>query len=184
VDEVSPRARVAPRGRPFERKEPSVVRVEQLMTKDVRSVCPSDSLRDASRLMYERDCGFLPVIRGGGSAKVVGVVTDRDVCMAAYARDQAPSEIRVESAMTTNVRWCRAGDRISGAEELMREAQVRRLPVVDEANQLVGVISLSDIALEAARERMGAEREVSEAEVGETLATISQPREIAARSGR
>lgn len=160
------------------------MRVEQLMTKDVRSVCPSDSLKDASRLMYERDCGFLPVVRGAESAEVIGVITDRDVCMATYRRDQAPSEISVESAMTTNVRSCRAGDRLATVEEIMREAQVRRLPVVDEANQLVGVISLSDIALEAARERSGGSREVSEAEIGETLATISQLREIAARSSR
>lgn len=158
------------------------MRVESLMMKEVRSVFPNDPLREAARVMWERDCGFVPVVRDPESRDIVGVLTDRDICMASYTRDQPLAEISVESVMSRAVRICKPEDRLEAAEEIMREAQVRRLPVVDVANQLVGVISLSDIAREAARERVRTGNEVLESQVGETLATICQPREITSGS--
>ena len=158
------------------------MKVEQLMTKDVSTCVADDTLNQAARIMWERDCGFVPIVENGGTHRVAGVVTDRDACMAAYTKGLPLSEIRVGDVMSTRVRSCRPGEDVHEAEARMRSAQVHRLPVVDEADQLLGVISLADIAREAAREAGSKRKDVSALEIGETLAAIRQPREIAAAS--
>jgi CBS domain-containing protein len=158
------------------------VRIEQLMTKDVATCGPDDTLNRAAQLMWERDCGFVPVVESTERRRVVGVVTDRDACMAAYTRGQSLPEIRVGDVMSTGIRGCKPSDDLAAAEETMRGAQVHRLPVVDDADQLLGVISLADIAREAARQTGSKSREVSPAEIGETIERIRQPRAIAAPS--
>jgi CBS domain-containing protein len=150
------------------------------MTKDVATCGPDDSLNRAAQLMWERDCGFVPVVESAERRRVVGVVTDRDACMAAYTRGRPMAEIRVGDVMSTGVCACRASEDLAAAEETMREAQVHRLPVVDDSDQLLGVISLADIAREAARQIGTKSREVTPAEVGETVTRIRQPRMIAA----
>ena len=159
------------------------MKIEQLMAKDVGTCCPHDTLNQAVRLMWERDCGFVPVVESDASRRIVGVVTDRDACMAAYTRGRPLAEIRVRDVMSTRVRACKPVDDLAAAEEAMREAKVHRLPVVGEAGELLGVISLSDLAREAARAARSKRRAVSAAEVGQTLASIREPREIAAPSG-
>jgi CBS domain-containing protein len=151
------------------------MKVEDVMSKDVGSCEPSSSLNDAARVMWERDCGFVPVVEQGGGPGILGVLTDRDVCMAAYTQGRRLAEIRVGDVMSRTVQTCRADDTLAAAEAAMRASQVRRLPVVDAVDQLVGVISLSDIARRTTRARR-AER-VTSTEVGETLARISQPRQ-------
>ncbi len=155
------------------------MKVEQLMTKEVASCGPNDTLNQAARVMWERDCGFVPIIEGIESRRVVGIVTDRDVCMAAYTRGRTLEQIRVGDVMSTEVRACKPGEDLTAAEATMRRAQVHRLPVVDDANQLLGVISLADIAREAARQVGSKSPKVSAAEIGETLAAIRKPRQIA-----
>ena len=152
------------------------------MTKDVATCGPNDPLNQAAQLMWERDCGFVPVVESPERRRVVGVVTDRDACMAAYTRGQSLPEIRVGDVMSTRIRACKPSDDLATAEETMREAQVHRLPVVDDADQLLGVISLADISREAARQTGSRSREVTPAEIGETVARIRQPRAIAAAS--
>ena len=154
--------------------------VEQIMTKDVATCGPDDTLNDAARLMWERDCGFVPVAEPSPTRRLVGIVTDRDLCMAAYTRGRSLGEIRIGDVMSTGVRSCKPSDDLAAAETTMRDSQVHRLPVVDDADQLLGVISLADIAREAAREAGSKRQEVTVAEIGETLAAIRQPREIAA----
>ena len=156
------------------------MKVEQLMTKRVVCCTPGDTLNDAARIMWERDCGVVPVVDTDGSQHVVGMLTDRDICMAAYTQGQTLSKIRVRDAMSRAVRSCGPSQDVAEAEHTMREAQLRRLPVLDDADQLLGVISLADIAREAAREARSKRQEVTVAEVGETLAAISLPREIVA----
>jgi CBS domain-containing protein len=154
------------------------MKVEQLMTRDVASCGAEDTLNDAARIMWERDCGFVPVLERGEGGRVVGIVTDRDLCMAVYTRGRTLAEIRIRDVMSTQVRACRPAETLAVAEATMREAQVHRLPVVDAAGQLVGVISLADIAREAAREAGAKRRRVSASEIGQTLAAIRQPRQI------
>ncbi len=156
------------------------MKIEQLMTKEVGACQPDDSLGHPARIMWERDCGFVPVTESREDRRVMGVVTDRDICMATYTKGRPLDQIRVRDIMSTGVRSCKPSDTLETAEAAMREAQIHRLPVVDDADQLLGVISLADIAREAARE-VGSKRQlVTTAEVGATLAGITQPRTLAA----
>lgn len=154
------------------------MRIEQLMQKKLASVTAEQSLDDAARMLWEGDCGCVPVVSEDGSHRVVGMLTDRDICMAAYTQGKSLREMRVRGAMSCDVRTCRPGDSIEDVEAILSSAQVRRLPVVDEADQLVGIISLSDLARAAARCRKQKKPALDEAAVAETLAAICQPREM------
>jgi CBS domain-containing protein len=151
--------------------------VGELMAKDVRTCAPDDSLNAAARIMWEADCGCVPVVRDG---RLVGVVTDRDLCMAAYTKGRSLHEVRVREAMSRAVRTCRPTDTVESALETLREAKVRRLPVVDERCEVVGLFSLSDVARAvAALRRLRARREAGE-QLAATLAAICEPRRLAA----
>lgn len=156
--------------------------VEQLMARTVHSCGPDDSLRQAAETMWKNDCGWLPVCRGDGPKQILGVITDRDICMCGMFRDRPLGELRVSEAMASDVKACRASDTLADAEQLMREARVRRLPVVDDQGLLLGMISLADMAYEAERELAAQTREITEQEIGGTLAAICEPhgRQIAA----
>jgi CBS domain-containing protein len=132
--------------------------------------------------MWDHDCGCLPVCGGDGVRRIVGVITDRDICMHALFQGKPLQELRVSDAMAKQVQVCRPGDSLADAEKTMREARIRRLPVVDEQDALVGMISLADLAQEAFRERAAASKEITETEVGDTLAAICEPqhRQLAA----
>ncbi|HVP31140.1 MAG TPA: CBS domain-containing protein [Myxococcota bacterium] len=150
--------------------------VEHLMTKDVWACTPTDSLREAARIMWERDCGCVPVVEGGGSGRLVGIVTDRDACMCEYLQHRPLEELHVADAMTHDVRVCHPSDPVQDAESTMREAHVRRLPVVDDAGQLLGLLSLADIAREAAHESGGKRIDLSLDEVAQTLGAVVEER--------
>ncbi len=127
-------------------------RVEQLMSRVVATCRPDDRLNAAARIMWERDCGVVPVTMPDGDAeRVVGMLTDRDVCMAAYTQGRPLEELVVSSAMSRTVHACAPGDSLPAALERMAAARVRRLPVVDGAGRLVGLLSFADVAHEDAR---------------------------------
>jgi CBS domain-containing protein len=152
------------------------MKVRDLMSRNASTVHLSQSASDAARVMWERDCGFAPVVDDDGKGELVGVVTDRDLCMAAYTQGKPLREIPIGSAMSRGAHTCAPGDSLAAAETTMRAHKVRRLPVV-EGGRLVGVISLSDLARAAAR---GGRERPSDMELGETLAAISEPRQLAA----
>jgi CBS domain-containing protein len=159
------------------------MRIEQIMSRPVQCCAPQDTLARAGQLMWDHDCGCLPVCEGDGAAlRVLGVITDRDICMCGLFQGKALPELRVSDAMSKRALTCTPNDSVATAEKKMREAKVRRLPVVDQAGMLVGMISLADLAYEAARERASSTPEISEREVGDTLAVICEPlhRQIAA----
>lgn len=151
------------------------MRVEQLMTKQVKSCGPDDTLDRAVQLMWDNDCGCLPVCAGNGANRVVGVITDRDICMSALFKGKPLHDLRVVDTMTQQLQLCRSSDSLADVEKTMRQARIRRLPVVDEKGALIGMIALADLAREAARESTGAKQEITETEVGDTLAAICQP---------
>lgn len=122
--------------------------VERIMTRQVASCGPDDTLEQAARLMFDNDCGFVPVV--GSDGHVVGVLTDRDACMAAYTKAQPLSGIKTGDVMSRHVRSCRPGDQVLTVAQRMRAYRVRRMPVVDN-DQLVGVVSIDDIVLAAER---------------------------------
>ena len=151
------------------------MRVEQLMARPVQSCRAEDTLARAAQLMWDHDCGSLPVCGGNGVTRVVGVITDRDICMCALFQNKPLQELRVSEAMAKQVQVCRPSDTLADAEKAMRETRIRRLPVIDEQDALVGMISLADLAQEAARERAATSQEITETEVGDTLAAICAP---------
>ncbi len=151
------------------------MKVWELMEREVASCTASDSLNVAARIMWERDCGCVPVVDRNNV--VVGMVTDRDVCMGAYTQGRSLHLIQVQDVMGQPVVSCEPDDDLITAEKLMRDNKVRRLPVRDADGKLVGVISLSDIALEAEHERhAGGGRSIRSTEVAEILGAVSQPR--------
>jgi CBS domain-containing protein len=152
------------------------MRVEQLMTKSPKTCRPEDTLSDAAQVMLENDCGYLPVTSGEHSQRLLGVLTDRDICMAAQVLGRTLKELRVRDAMMREVHVCHPVARPAAAEAIMREAQVRRLPVVDGSGRLVGVLSLTDLARQATRARSSENPEITEAEIGQLLATICEHR--------
>jgi CBS domain-containing protein len=152
------------------------VKVEHVMSKDVRACRPTDTLSTAARTLWEHDCGAVPVVEGDGSGHVVGMLTDRDVCMAAYTQGRSLCDLSVGSAMSHAPITCAPSNTLEEAAALMQRAQVRRLPVVDESNQLLGVLSLADFAHEARRRTKATARTAAWALVGEALDAITQPR--------
>jgi len=117
--------------------------VESLMTRDVEVCRPDSTLADAAAVMWRRDCGVVPVTEEGG--ELVGVVTDRDICMALSMRGQRAGDVRVAEVMTRGVEVCTPVDDVREALEAMARRQVRRLPVVDSRGHLVGLLSVNDV---------------------------------------
>ncbi|MCE9594592.1 MAG: CBS domain-containing protein [Planctomycetes bacterium] len=157
--------------------------VGELMTKDVATCASSDSLETAARIFWERDCGVLPVVDDAGL--VIGMLTDRDACMAAYLRGARLAELRVGDAMAKHVSTCWPEDSIDVALARMAVERVRRIPIVDAERKLLGVVSLSDVARAAAREARPPLRERRLANVGNALAQIARPHcELAFRPER
>lgn len=145
--------------------------VEQLMTKDVQCCRPDDSLERATQLMWDHDCGCLPVCTDNGARKLAGMITDRDIALCAFFEGKPLRELCVLQAMAKEVRTCLASNSLADAERIMRESRVRRLPVVNKQQGLVGIISLADLAQEASRQQAGSE-DITDGEVSNTLAAI------------
>jgi len=140
-----------------------------IMSSVVRSCSPGDSLNRAAQIMWEFNCGALPVVSDEGL--ILGMITDRDVCMASYTRGQNLSALTVDHAMSRSVKACSAGEPIRRVLEIMEQSQVRRVPVV-EAGKVVGMVALADIArlVEGARIGRAAACDV----LAKALAAISQ----------
>lgn len=149
--------------------------VENLMTREVQSCQPTDSLAHAAQLMWQHDCGCIPVCAGDGERRVTGVITDRDVCMSALFQDKPLRDLSVKEAMSKSLTTLHPSDSLAQAERVMRDAHIRRLPVVDRDGALLGVISLADLAREAIREKTQPRKDVTETDIGNTLAAICGP---------
>jgi len=122
-------------------------RIGALMTAPVQVCSAEDSLARAAQIMWDADCGVVPVV--DGAERLQGIITDRDICMATYIRGAAPSSIRVADVMSRRVRSVSADDSLQRAIASMAEAQVHRLPVVDADGRPIGIISLADVARSA-----------------------------------
>jgi CBS domain-containing protein len=151
------------------------MKVKDLMATEVKSCATHNTLNTAAQNMWDNDIGCVPVV--DTDHRVVGMLTDRDVCMAAYIQGVPLTGSLVTSAMSKQVFSCAPDDDIASAEKLMREKQVRRLPVTDAEGRLAGIISLNDIAREGEREaELKKAREVSDAEIARVMASVCTPR--------
>jgi len=150
------------------------MRVQEVMTVSPQA-CRSDaSANEAARIMWECDCGVVPVV--DSADRVVGIVTDRDITMAAYFQGAPLSHIPIGSIMSPEVVTCSADADLSEAEHLMQEKQIHRVPIVDQSGCLVGIVSLSDVARGVKRSGGLRQRNGEAQELLHTVTAISEPR--------
>lgn len=154
------------------------MKVEQIMARNVRRCAPDDTLDVPARMMWDGDIGCVPVTTSspGGEHTVVGMLTDRDITMAAYTQGRPLHAIRVATAMSRTVCSCHPSDPVSLAVKILEMNQLHRLPVIEGDMQLVGILSLADVAREAKREMHHARRTMADFRVAEAVEAISQPR--------
>lgn len=139
------------------------MKVREIMTATPATVSPGTTLAATAHLLWDANCGILPIVEAG---KLVGVVTDRDMYIALATRNEPASQITVSDVATSTVWACGPNDELQVALDTMKARRVRRLPVVD-AGALVGIISMNDVVLAA-----GAGKAVRNEEVVDTLKAI------------
>lgn len=154
------------------------MKARDLMKENVVVCHPEDALNRAAQLMWDNDCGCVPVVDGSG--RIAGMVTDRDICMAAYTRGLPIDAISVECTMNRDVKTCQADDPIDKIEAIMQGSRIRRVPVVDSECRVVGIVSLNDLAIKAQTEHAFAGKKAADKlHVAETLAAVCSHRECA-----
>jgi CBS domain-containing protein len=135
--------------------------VRDAMTRNVRTATPAQSLADAAQMMKSEDAGAIPVVEDG---RLVGIVTDRDIVVRVVAEGIDPKTLLVADVASSPVVAVTPGQDLDDALALMAQYQVRRLPVVEEDDEVVGILAQADVALN-----------VKEKRAGETLEEISKP---------
>lgn len=148
--------------------------VADLMTRNVATCKMDDRLDVPAQLMWDLDIGCVPVV--DAQQHVIGMITDRDICMATYTQVRPPHQISVGEVMAHEVYSCLPDDNLVEVEEIMRQHRVRRVPVIDLDGRLVGLISLNDLARESARQQTRVQKELTPQDVSTTLAAICEPR--------
>jgi CBS domain-containing protein len=121
------------------------MKVQEVMTQDVKACFPDTNLAAAAVLMWENDCGILPVVANGGNT--VGVITDRDIAIAVGTRGRAPQELRVDEVIQGPVVACSLDDDVHTALKTMRKDKLRRLPVLNSEGELKGILSINDLVV-------------------------------------
>jgi CBS domain-containing protein len=143
------------------------VRVKQIMTPDPACCTPDSTARQAATLMRDHDCGSIPVVEDLKVKRLVGTVTDRDLAIRGLAEGRGP-ETAVSDLMTNDPVTCVPEDEVEDVRQVMVQALVRRVPVVDEDGLLVGIVAQADLARE--------EGAATDREVGRIVEAISEPR--------
>jgi CBS domain-containing protein len=134
-------------------------KISEVMTTDVKVVRPDDTVQNAARMMADMDVGAIPVCDGN---RLQGMVTDRDITVRATAEGHG-GNTPVRDVMTSDVVWCSAEDDSQEVLNRMADAQIRRIPVIDQDRNLVGIVALGDLAIE------------DEENIDEALRDISMP---------
>jgi len=152
------------------------MKVQEVMTQDVKACFPDTNLAVAAVLMWENDCGVLPVVVNGGNA--VGVITDRDIAIAVGTRGRSPQELRVDEVIQGPVIACRLDDDVHTALKTMRKDKLRRLPVLNNEGVLKGILSINDVILHAQK----GNKELDYDDVVSTFKAICEHPHLAVRS--
>jgi CBS domain-containing protein len=149
------------------------MKVQDAMMGTPVSCYPETNLGSAIELLWERNCGILPIV--DAKKKIIGVVTDRDLCVALGTRNRLPGQITVGEVATGEVHSCRGQDDIHSALQTMANKRVRRLPVVNEDGVLEGILSMDNVVLHTVPSGWGREVELSDEDVVNTLRQIYGP---------
>jgi CBS domain-containing protein len=153
-----------------------MTRVEEVMSKTVVSCHEHDTLNRCAQIMWDHDCGCVPIV--DDLLHVLGIITDRDVCMSAYLQGRTLNEISAAVVCDRPVRTCKRSDSVTHAEALMTMHQVRRLPVVDEAGRLVGMLALGDLARHLAFIAKVGPNSQSARDLTLLVEAVSRPRDV------
>ena len=148
------------------------MKVKELMTTDVKRCSLETNLAAAARIMWEGDCGAVPVT--DERDHVVGIITDRDICIAAATRPRPEGEIPVKDVISGALYTCAPGDDVRAVLDTMKARKIRRLPVVEQGGRLVGIVSIHDIA-EQSRSRSA---DVSPDSVLDAFIAITAPAQV------
>jgi CBS domain-containing protein len=144
------------------KRRASSTRLADVMTRHPEVVRPDTSVTEAASLMRDLDIGAVPVCDG---SRLVGMVTDRDIAVRSVADGRDPRLTLVRDVMSSGIAWASQDDPVEDAMRIMKQQQIRRLPIVDDRKHLVGIVSLGDLAVETADDRLS----------GDTLQRISEP---------
>ena len=136
------------------------MKVSEAMTRDVHIVSPNETIADAAKVMAALDAGAIPV---GDNGRLIGMITDRDIAVRAVAASKGPRTL-VRDVMTRDVEYCFEDEDLDHVAANMADIRVRRLPVMNRGKQLVGIVSLGDIAMFEGRPA-----------AGEAIVGVSQP---------
>jgi CBS domain-containing protein len=129
--------------------------VENMMTSDVACCTPETSLQEVAEMMRDCDCGAIPVVAAEDDRHLVGMVTDRDITVRAVAQGMNPLDMTASSVMSSPVITVRRQDSIEDTLRVMEEHQIRRVPVVGDDEQIVGIVAQADVALQSSDETAG-----------------------------
>lgn len=144
--------------------------VQALMKSDVQSAGTVACVADVVAILQANDCGAVPVVDGGN--RVVGMITDRDICLALGPRRLPAAGVAVTDVMSKRVYACGPGEDVLGALETMKNKKVRRLPVIDGDRQLVGILSMDDVVLHAESGKAEKVEKKAELDYGQTVDTL------------
>jgi len=140
------------------------MKVREIMTPDPVCCIPEDKAQKVAGMLRDQDIGSMPVVMDQSSRKLVGVITDRDLCCSVVAQGLDPAQTKIDRIFSLNPVTCREGENVTACEELMQRHQIRRVPVVDAEGRCIGILSQADLALHEKPEK-----------VSRTVAEISKP---------
>lgn len=140
------------------------------MTKDVGFCHPADNLQKAVEIMWRKDCGVVPII--DKKKRVVGMITDRDICIALASKNEKASEMKVSELIKNKIVACPESETLETALKKMKRKQIKRLPVVNKKRELVGILSITDVLLSCEKDKK------LQKKVFSTLKAIGKPHPI------
>jgi CBS domain-containing protein len=140
------------------------MKIKEVMSPNPACCTPSDSAQTAARIMRDRNIGSIPVVIDQQSRELVGVITDRDLCCSIVADGLDPKTTPIQKFISSDPVTCRDGENVDKCERAMQEHQIRRIPIVDGDNHVIGIVAQADLALKDKAEK-----------VSKTVAEISKP---------
>lgn len=149
------------------------MKIQDIMTRDVKFCGPDTNLAAAAEIMWRNNCGTLPVLAGG---KLIGLLTDRDMCIALGTRNWRASDLAVRDVAMKPVLTCKPDEDVHAALKLMRKHQIRRIPVVADDGKLAGILCLDEVVLHAERANGRRITGISYEDVVDTMKAICEHR--------
>jgi len=140
------------------------MKIREIMSRNPACCLISDTAQTVAKILCDKNIGSMTVVADQQERKLVGMITDRDLCCSVIAKGMDPKTTQIEKLVTLSAFTCREGENVEACERLMQEHQVRRIPVVDAEDRVIGIVSQADLALRDKGER-----------VSRTVAEISKP---------